>query len=322
MSITITGGISFSGGVGIVAPPPADNTAGWFGGGSSAPRTVQRIIFATDTATATVRGGLAEDKYSAAATGNFNDGWFGGGMPGYSSSVNRITYATDTATASIRGALTSGRSQLAATGTTTYGWFAGGLNGSALDTIDRITFATDTATASARGPLSGAKRALAATSDGTTYGWFISGTALISGTVGTTTVQRITYATDTATATVRGPLSNSGGGSYFEAATGNTDYGWVLGGYDLSNNITSRVQRITYATDTATASTRGSLLVDVICSAAVTSSTYGWNGGGLAGGAPSTTVNRITYATDTATASDRGPLAAANRYLAASSGVQ
>ena len=66
MSVTITGGISFSGGVGIVAAPP-QNTAGWFGGGYLSPTysdtsTVQRITYATDTATASVRGPLSSGR--------------------------------------------------------------------------------------------------------------------------------------------------------------------------------------------------------------------------------------------------------------------
>jgi len=63
MTGTFTAGITFSGGITFsVAPPPSGNTAGWFAGGASAPgqtSTVQRITFATDTATATARGPLS-----------------------------------------------------------------------------------------------------------------------------------------------------------------------------------------------------------------------------------------------------------------------
>ena len=47
---------------GMPAPaPPAEATAGWYGGGRapSSVSTVQRITFATDTATASVRGPLS-----------------------------------------------------------------------------------------------------------------------------------------------------------------------------------------------------------------------------------------------------------------------
>ena len=67
------------------------------------------------------------------------------------------------------------------------------------------------------------------------------------------TVDRITFATDTAIATVRGPLSLA---RYGLAAAGNTTDGWFGGG---GPGPVSTVDRITYATDTAIASGRGPL---------------------------------------------------------------
>ena len=139
---TITAGVSFSGGF-TFTEAPVDYTAAWFGNGS-----IDRITYATDTNTASVRGPLSSSTPYLAATGNSDYGWFGGG---YISTVNRITYAIDTATASIRGPLSVARYGLAAASNTTDGWFGGG---SSMSRVDRITFATDTATASVRGPLS------------------------------------------------------------------------------------------------------------------------------------------------------------------------
>ena len=112
--LTLTAGISFSGGITITeAPPPIE--AGWFGGGGGPVSTVDRITYATDTATASVRGPLSLARYALAAAGNTTDGWFGAGYnAGYLSIVNRITYATDTATASVRGPLSSAIVELAA----------------------------------------------------------------------------------------------------------------------------------------------------------------------------------------------------------------
>ena len=158
---TITGGVSFSGAVSMSDAPVQ---AGWFGGGrlasSATISTVNRIIFATDTATASVRGPLSLDRYGLAAAGNTTDGWFAGGYPSVST-VDRITYATDTATASVRGPLSLARYSLAAAGNSTDGWFGGG-NQPGVSTVDRITYATDTATASVRGPLSASRYSLAA----------------------------------------------------------------------------------------------------------------------------------------------------------------
>ena len=110
-------GLSLTGGFTYIAPPIE---AGWFGGGSTPARvsTVDRITYATDTATASVRGPLSLARRYLAAAGNTTDGWFGGGYanPINRSTVDRITYATDTATASVRGPLSSARYQLAAAG--------------------------------------------------------------------------------------------------------------------------------------------------------------------------------------------------------------
>jgi hypothetical protein len=149
-----------------------------------------------------------------------------------------------------------------------------------------------------------------------TAGWYAGGTP---GTGGQTTVDRITFATDTATSTVRGPLSSA---AYRRAgATGTLTYGWFGGGaFGTDNTEHSTVQRITYTTDTATASVRGPLSYSAVNLAAVGTDTYGWFGGGYqpVGSISLSTVSRITYATDTATATSRGPLSPTLYGLAAS----
>ena len=327
MSITITtGGITMTGGgVSFTASPPGGPTAGWFGAGYSSTfatriSTVQRITFATDTATASVRGPLSLAKQGPAATGNTTYGWFGGGKNPAAgngqSTIDRITYSTDTATASVRGPLSSNRYNLAATGNTTNGWFGGGYqypNPAApgdRSTVDRITYATDTATASVRGPLTISVSEFSAAGTDTS-GWFGGGYA----TGIKSTVQRITYATDTNTASSRGPLSIITQGS--GAVTDSTTYGWFGGGQTPAR--VSTVQRITYATDTDVATVRGPLSTSLSHTSGVGNTEYGWFGGGQPG---LSTVNRITYATDTATTAVRGPLSSALYYSASTSGIQ
>ena len=330
MSITITGGISFSGALSIVAPP-TEATAGWFGGGKldsgGGPySTVARITYATDTATASVRGPLSLARFVLAASGNNTYGWFGGGKtPSQVSTVDRITYASDTATASVRGPLSSSKTYAAATGNTTDGWFAGGIFDNFPEigyrsSVERITYATDTATASNRGPLSSTRYLEAATSDITTYGWFGGGRQSPYNNV--SIVDRITYANDTATASVRGPLTSN---NYYLAAAGNQNYGWFGGGQRYPGPEPykqSTVARITYATDTATASVRGPLSLARRSLAAAGNTTDGWFGGGIVDAGSVSTVDRITYATDTATASVRGPLSRLLDNMAATSGIQ
>ena len=238
---------------------------GWFGGGylytpssSTLLSTVQRITYATDTTTASVRGPLSIARQALAATGNTTNGWFavGRNFSGINqSTVQRITYLTDTATASVRGPLVYATSfGGATTDTTSYGWFGGGyIDGSGRTSIvQRITYATDTDAPSTRGPLSMAKDRLAATGN-TTNGWFGGGFQNPPGNP-VSSVDRITYATDTATASVRGPLSLAR--SFLSATTDYSTYGWFGGGYPPPR---STIDRIEYATDTATASVRGPL---------------------------------------------------------------
>jgi hypothetical protein len=314
------------GGFTLVGAPPASATYGWFGTGYSAPTApigggavysgVQRIDYSNDLTTASVRGPLTVNVYQAAVTGNADYGWFGGGYlsPGNKSTVSRMTYTTDTATGSTRGPLSTARSALGATGTSSYGWFAGGNIGFGITLIDRITYATDTATASIRGSLLTTNPAtitgrfgVMGVTDKTTYGWFAGGGPADGG-----MVNRVTYATDTATAPFRGPLLY---GNQFGSGSCNNNYGWVAGG--AGNG--SIVQRITYATDTATASARGPLSHNAGYIAANGNDSYGWFGGGYVPGTLFSQVSRIDYSNDTATASNRGALAT---YIGFSAGTQ
>ena len=66
---TITAGVSFLGGITMTEAPPITNTQAWFGGGDS---TVNRITYATDTDTASVRGPLSQTKFGLAAASNIS----------------------------------------------------------------------------------------------------------------------------------------------------------------------------------------------------------------------------------------------------------
>jgi len=326
MSVTFSGGITFTGGgFSFTAPPSTNPTAGWFFGGGYGGylSLVNRITFATDTATASVRGPLSLGRSGLAGTGNTTDGWVGGGRansgPGVVqvSVVDRTTYATDTATMSVRGPLNSSRYGLGATGTDSYGWFGGGFDGSMFSNVSRITYATDTATATARGPLSSTKYFLAASTDNTTYGWFGGGNNPSSFPI--STVDRIVYATDTATATTRGTLSDV---SAALGSTSTSNYGYFAGGsFPAPFYYQSTINRITYATDTATASARGPLNLLKNKLSGFGNDTYGYFGGGD-GPSYTSSVSRITYATDTATASVVGPVSQTSTLYAGTSGIQ
>ena len=225
-------------------------TNGWWGGGqttdfqSAIISAVQRVTFATDTATASTRGSLPlRIRQLAATTDSSTYAWFGGGYsypygPSPTSAVSRITYVTDTATSTYRGNLAVPAQLLAATGLSTHGYFAGGQG--PLSSVHRITYATDSSDASLRGPLSAGRYALAASTDSSTYGWFFGGGY-------SSRIDRITYTTDTATATLR---SNLGGNRSYISATCDNNFAWIS---------TDPTLRLVYANDTVNPTSRGTM---------------------------------------------------------------
>jgi len=189
---------------------------GWFGGGSNdfpTPAnnvdTVDRIDFSNDSATALPRGPLSAARYSLAATGNSNYGWFAGGATGLPqvTTIDRIDFANDSTLASVRGPLTTpafAKQNHAATGNSNYGWFAGGSTGIYTSSVYRINFSNDSVLASPRSPLSpGGRNQIAATGN-SNYGWFAGG---IPGPVDK--VDRIDFSNDSVQASVRGSLSSA-----------------------------------------------------------------------------------------------------------------
>ena len=304
-----------------------NSSFGYFGGGyngSSWESTVDRIDYSNDTATASPKGPLSLGKTSTGATGNQNFGYFGGGWAGVRlSTIDRIDYSSDTGTTPSKGPLSSARYGVQATGNADFGYFAGGRTPSLASTVDRIDYSNDTATAAVKGPLSAVKVYGGATGnadsgyfggghDGSSPGYLSS-------------VDRIDYSNDTATASAKGSLSitrhhaaacssranamllenivNYAAGTL---ATPNT--GYFGGGYPGS---ASNVDRIDYDNDTATAVAKGPLSNTSPGASATGNTSFGYFGGRHPA---KSTVDRIDYLNDTATAMVRGPLSAARRY--------
>jgi hypothetical protein len=292
---------------------------GWFGGGfaPSVPgkvATVDRIDFSNDSVSASPRGSLSLAKYGAAATGNSNYGWFGGGNTFPSptvATVDRINFSNDSATALARGPLSSARGYLSATGNSNYGWF----NFATVPALgtDRIDFSNDSSLALVRGLLNKGTYAATANSN---YGWFGGGGPSLA-------IDRINFSNDSATALARGPLSLA---KDYLAATGNSNYGWFGGGF-FSTTASSRVERIDFSNDSPSALIRGSLNAPAGRRnlAATGNSNYGWFGGGFAP-TPATfsTVDRIDFSNDTVTGPSltKGSLSQARSSLSATSNTQ
>jgi len=304
----------------------SNSNYGWYGGGNpgtanTALSTVDRIDFSNDTPSASPRGSLGTTKAKAAATGNSNYGWFGGGYFTGSSSntesiVVRIDYSNDSSLASPRGPLVFVSSTRAATGNSNYGWFGGAGGGG---TVSRIDFSNDATTASPRGTLSAAKYNSAATGN-SNFGWWGGGRTSVPAI--TSTVNRIDFTNDTGTAVARGPLSSA---RYNLAATGNSNYGWFGGGANPGTTGQQTIDRIDFVNDSTSASPRGITPAPTAryglaaTSGQARSSSirlqktgnFGWFGGGFGpapNNGPYSSVDRIDFSNDSSTISARGTL--------------
>ena len=302
---------------------------------------ISRIDYADDTATATPKGNLPpiNGNSSAAGVDNINYGYICGGLP--LTTVNRIDFSNDTAVASTKGPLTATRRYISATGNSSYGYVIAGTPPTRSNT-DRIDYSNDSVTATVKGNLPYVIQSNGATGNAD-YGYVTGGFNTAPGSNNwISSVSRIDYANDTATAAPKGPLTQR----RRTKSTGNTSYGWSGGGSTDGHAGTSTMDRIDYANDTATASARGPLSgtrtnqyaagaqanakqgsptiiprirwVDNAIEAPAVSAgpAYGYWGGGYH---PSTvsTVSRLDFSSDSTATTPKGNLSAARHTLAA-----
>ena len=235
-----------------------------------------------------------------------NHGYFAGGYNynatgNQTTKVDRIDFSNDTATAVEKGNISNNPGQIiSASSNGTHGYLAGGHVVPVKSTISRIDYANDTAQAAVKGPLSIARGATIGFGNND-YGYHAGGVNFLTP-VGYSTVDRVDYSNDTPTASPKGPLSAT---NAYQAGAGNLNYGYyvgesVPGAWGPSN---SKVQRVDYGNDTATASPKGSMNNSKATRAAVSNSNYGW----FTTGYPTTSqTSRIDYSNDTSTASPKG----------------
>lgn len=293
--------------------PPAPQVSGWVAGGGSNISRIDRIVYASDTGTASVRGSLSTGRGQTASTGNDNYGWVGGGT-GPRSLVSRITYNDDTVTTTVRGPLSIARQSLAATGNVDYGWFGGGgpvpSYQFASTVVDRVDYSNDASAAVSLGNLLSIRRRGAAATGNANYGWFCGGNTPTN----LSSVDRIDWSNDLTVASVRGPLTSARVGM---GAAGNANFGWIVEG---SPPTGSWIDRITYASDTATATYRGGSGAFRNFLGGTGSESFGWFSGGYSSSGPvSSVVMRITYSSDTGSL-QRGPLSLARAFVSSTGG--
>ena len=214
---------------------------GYIAGGTqpSYMSTVDRIDYSNDTTTAAPKGPLTQTGSHIASSGNGDYGYHMGRYNGsVRSTIDRIDYSNDTPTASPKGPLDSGVWSGGGSGNTSYGYCMGGNttagDPSNISRIQRLDFSSDSSTTSYRGNLTQTRNAVSAMSSresnlettqssttsqslvpatrtesgattpiGTDYGYFAGG----YGGSPISTIDRVDFSNDTATASARSPLA-------------------------------------------------------------------------------------------------------------------
>ena len=229
----------------------------------------ERLDFANDTADTVLRTSvLATILADCAAVGNKNFGyWAGGAGPGspYAKSyITRLDFSNDTGGGTPKGYISQGRYALSGISNQSYGYIVGGYQSdtspSRSTKVERLDFSNDTGT-TLKGPLASARHQAGGGIGNANYGYSVGGqiTGNPSSPPTVTTVERINFANDTATASPKGPLSQSRWGL---AGTGDQSYGYVSGGelqYSDPYSQVTTIDRIDFANDTATAAPKGNL---------------------------------------------------------------
>ena len=295
---------------------------GWFGGGQDTGSTlsiVERLDFSNDLAAVSLRGSLSGSKTPSLTVGNSDYGFF------FDGSFDRITFDNDLVTALPRPASIS-RNSLGATSNSNYGWFGGGQAQVPAtpfpitvrySIVNRINFSNDSSTI-VRGPLSRSRSGLSATGN-SNYGWFGGGYVSSPTPAIVSTVDRIDFSNDLATASPRGPLHYN---SANIQSVSNSNYGWFV-----AMSADHETSRINFINDLVQASPRGKLLAvsyngNINGRASTGNSNYGWFGGGEAFG-PSylRQIDRLNFANDTSTLQSRNNLSNIRRFLSAVSNI-
>ena len=232
-----------------------------------------------------------------------SNGYFTGGDGG-PTRVQRMDFDNDTATASPKGNLSQQHQRGGGTGNLTHGYTIAGIGNSF---VDRVTYASDTSTASPRGRLATTADYISSVgnNDFAYTGGRPWGNFNITG--------KIDYANDTQTETILNPAGFAPSGTssaYGYAAVGNRNYGYFVGGY----NVTV-VRRLDYSNDTAATVAKGPL--SSVCPYA--SGTGNGNFGYINPAHPAfqSQIERINYANDSASTEVKGPLTGGSSYRAA-----
>ncbi len=288
---------------------------GYFGGGRApspvSTTVVERVDYSNDTVTSNSKNTLIFAERQAGAVGNSDFGYWGAGSPARST-VQRVDYSNETASvrANLNYATSFGRMAI---GNNNFAYWGGAYSTSPTiyrTQLDRIEYSNDLVSPTLRGFLPTLTRmSPGSLSRNNDFGYYASG--LATGPGASLTVARLPYANDTITMLYRGNLVVAR--RLVGQGTGNSNFGYIAGTNIASPG--SNVDRVDYANDLATSSSRGNLNTPVIVVSAAGNSNFGYFGGGSL----TSVVQRIDYSNDNVTASIRGPLSSAKYEVTATS---
>jgi hypothetical protein len=286
---------------------PTVPNAGYFGGGTDGTNnlaTIDKVDYANDTATASVRSSLSSAKNSISAIGNSNFGYFAGGISPGLTTVDRLEYSSDTQNTSTRTNLQTTLTQSTAVGNESFGYFSG-----ANTQIQKIDYSNDST--SIVGNIDDTRQLNASTST-RNFGYFSAGDI-----PEVSIIQRINFSNDTANALFR---TNHAFNRRQHGGVGNETYGYFGGGV-IAGGFSTLVERLDYSNDTTQPNIRGPLSLPRRGYLGATGSqNFGYfSGGDVPGPTYFSTTDRINYSNDTAVASIRGPLSTAKGSGAATS---
>jgi hypothetical protein len=272
---------------------------GYFGQGNV--KKLDRIDYTNDTATALNR--IPNFNYSpsgyrnpTAVSSNYAGYWApsGGSYQYVSPIVKKVDYSNDTTSTNV-APLVNARGYRGGTGNKDFGYFAGGTpwpSSGKSTNVDRIDYSNDTMPGLERGPLLTAMSQCTAIGN-QNFGYFRNHYD------GPT--NRIDYSNDTQTALAKAAT----GGYYYDAATGNGDFAYIVASGAL---VTTTINRFDYSNDTVAGSQRSYLSVVRFNGGATGNKNFGYFSGGGPGPTYKSSIDRLDFSNDTATASPKGLL--------------
>jgi len=302
MSATLQGAAS---NIGVNRVPVGTDFGYTFGGYKPSPgylSAVQRIDYSSDTSTAPQTASLPNAMSNRATVGNTNYAYVQPGTGPAGTNMQRFDYSNDTSGTSAKGGVPKGHSNYN-TGNEDFGYFS---VEHPETSVFRLEYANDTANALVRTYRTVSNQIYNGGAAGnSSYGYFAGGGQ--NGTAGGTVMDRIDYSNDTATMTVKGPLTSNQ--TYGIAANGSANFaywGGGDGGTGPTPGTRSTVDRLDYSSDTTATVAKGPLTTAKQFTGSTTNTSHGyWTGGGTAG---ITTVDRLDYSSDTTACATKGPL--------------